>query len=114
MEPMGRLSFLLPPPNSQVRVRPGKGVSVKFYLALTILLFLAIPAWATTFENVAWLGCYDGNTCTFTLPGALTLDDSRENSGGSPGARPQVTEGQPDRGRRATGLARHVHNPPIA
>ena len=42
---------------------------MKFYLALTIRLFLAIPAWATTFENVAWLGCYDGDTCSFTLPG---------------------------------------------
>lgn len=87
---------------------------MKFYLALTIRLFLAIPAWATTFENVAWLGCYDGDTCTFTLPGALTLDDSRENSGGFPGARAQVTEGQLDRGGRAIGLARHVHNPTIA
>ncbi len=38
-------------------------------LALAVLLSTALPAWATTFEGVAWLGWYDGDTCSFTLPG---------------------------------------------
>ena len=40
---------------------------MRFILTAAILC-AAAPAWATTFEGVTWLGCYDGDTCTFTLP----------------------------------------------
>ncbi len=36
------------------------------FILTAVVLCAAPPAWATTFENVAWLGCYDGDTCTFT------------------------------------------------
>ncbi len=39
------------------------------FFSLLILLTLSYPASAPSFENVAWLGCYDGDTCKFTLPG---------------------------------------------
>lgn len=35
----------------------------------TAVLCAATPAWPTTFEAVTWMACYDGDTCTFTLPG---------------------------------------------
>ncbi len=37
-------------------------------LALAVLC-AAPPAWATTFEGVTWIRCYDDDTSTFTLPG---------------------------------------------
>ena len=42
---------------------------MKIILSLAILLLLSLPAWATTFENVVLVRCYDGDTCTFNLPG---------------------------------------------
>ena len=39
------------------------------FILTAVVLCAATPAWATTFENVTWLHCYDGDTCTFTLPG---------------------------------------------
>lgn len=41
---------------------------MRFILTAAILC-AAVPAWATTFEGATWLRCYDGDTCTFTLPG---------------------------------------------
>ena len=35
----------------------------------SILLVFSLPAWATTFEKVLLVSCYDGDTCKFTLPG---------------------------------------------
>ena len=40
---------------------------MRFILTAAILCISA-PAWATTFEGVIWLRCYDGDTCTFTIP----------------------------------------------
>lgn len=42
---------------------------MRFILPLAVLLSTAIPVWAITFEGVTWLPCYDGDTCTFTIPG---------------------------------------------
>ena len=42
---------------------------MKIILPLAILLFLSLPARATTFEKVVLVRCYDGDTCTFNLPG---------------------------------------------
>lgn len=39
------------------------------FILTAAVLWAATPAWATTYENVTWLRCYDGDTCTFTLPG---------------------------------------------
>ena len=40
---------------------------MRFILTAAILC-TAAPVWATTFEGVTWLRCYDGDTCTFSLP----------------------------------------------
>ena len=41
---------------------------MRFILTAAILC-IAAPTRATTLENVTWLRCYDGDTCTFPLPG---------------------------------------------
>ena len=46
-----------------------KRLVMKFCLALSVLLSLSVSAWATTFNIVVLVRCYDGDTCTFTLPG---------------------------------------------
>ena len=47
----------------------GKGCIV----TITLLLTLATPATAFDFNNVQYHRCYDGDTCTFTLPGIHPL-----------------------------------------
>ena len=42
------------------------------FLVLTLFL-VPIPAFATDFNNVTYHRCYDGDTCTFTLPGIHPL-----------------------------------------
>ena len=42
------------------------------FLALALFL-IPIPAFATDFPNVAYHRCYDGDTCTFTIPGVHPL-----------------------------------------
>ena len=46
-----------------------------FLIILTGLLLLSIttPALAADFPNVTYHRCYDGDTCTFTLPGVHPL-----------------------------------------
>ena len=39
------------------------------FILTAVVLCAAAPAWADTFEGVTWIRCYDGDTCTFTLPG---------------------------------------------
>ncbi len=41
---------------------------MRFILTAGILCISA-STWATTFDNVTLIRCYDGDTCTFTIPG---------------------------------------------
>ena len=38
-----------------------------------LLLLIPFPTFATNFPNVTYHRCYDGDTCTFTLPGVHLL-----------------------------------------
>ena len=38
-----------------------------------LLLLIPFPAFATDFPNVTYHRCYDGDTCTFTIPGVPPL-----------------------------------------
>ena len=40
---------------------------MKALLVLLLVLGLVSPAWAD-FDHVVWQGCYDGDTCRFTIP----------------------------------------------
>jgi endonuclease YncB( thermonuclease family) len=42
-------------------------------LTLLVVLLISVPAFATDFPNVTYHRCYDGDTCTFTLPGIHPL-----------------------------------------
>ncbi len=49
---------------------------MKFILQVAILFTASLPAWATSygsFQSVIFHSCYDGDTCTFTIPGVHPL-----------------------------------------
>ncbi len=53
-----------------------QGGKVKFAVLPVLLLLASLPALAIdkySFEDVEFHGCYDGDTCTFTIPGVPPL-----------------------------------------
>ncbi len=48
------------------------------FLVLTLFL-IPLPAFATDFTNVTYHRCYDGDTCTFTIPGIHPLFGEKIN-----------------------------------
>ena len=46
---------------------------------LITLLLIPLPAFAANFTNVTYHHCYDGGTCTFTLPGVHSLFGEKIN-----------------------------------
>ena len=49
---------------------------MKFILQIVILITAGLPAWAGSygsFQSVIFHSCYDGDTCTFTIPGVHPL-----------------------------------------